>query len=145
MIPEELSGTFFLKFTNAVAMVANRGEATCSSGRTHDFIVAHSGIANAIINIKTIPAPWKTHAVIEFQVLRAPRSVHARYLVKPRRLVSEASHDTIDAKSNYQLPQRTGSPGTSQVEWATTPLHFLRPYAAVHESKYAEWSANAEL
>ena len=160
MTPAELQQLDILLKLKACIIVAAHGEATCSSGRCLDFVVASSCIAPALRSVSFASAPWKTHAFLTFEVMRAPRQVHARFLVRPRRFVSDerAEHADrmqafVDPASQYDsLPPVDAMRRHMESEIGAVPAYMgsslLGPFTddcLDASTRYAAWSRRLEV
>ena len=151
MTPEELYSTGFIKKAKASIITVNHGLPTCRTGRCLDYVVASCALAPALSDFHFVPlAPWIMHDVIGFSILRAPRSVQAKFLIKPTRFLESEKTRWQDSTSafisnSYEAPLKGhGGIGNMSVPLSITPLAFIEEDAKSIGQEYASWSANSE-
>ena len=143
MTPEELQTTSFLGKVKASIVVASEGQASCRSGRLLDYIVASNVLVPALAQVKFTPAPWKTHDMITFKILRAPREIQARFLVRPTRFATNETSSWQDAQAHFTQPQEPHQLGSPDLPLETV-LESAATACEANAQAYASWSQQAE-
>ncbi len=144
MTPEELQTTGFLAWTNSSIVVAAGGVPTCRSGRLLDFIVATNSLIPAISQVTLVPAPWKTHDFISFRILRAPRQIEARFLVRPTRFAATERTTWQDQQAHFVPPTTANGLGHSPINWDHTVLSTAFSACEDNAKVYSQFTSEAE-
>ena len=78
-----------LSFLSACcAEIAHIDSATCIIGKNIDYLVASSALLHALTALEVVPTPWKIHCGLALSLRRAPRELIAKFIIKPRRIVT---------------------------------------------------------
>ena len=145
MTPGELVSTGIPHRSHASVVTVDAGSPTCRTGRCLDFIVASADIVPSISGARFVAAPWKMHDTIAFNILRAPRQVMARFLVRPARFQDSMKTIEQDSRSAYVQPlEGDGDFGEIKIDWKTTALSSVVEGATATGARYASWSSAAE-
>ena len=151
MTPEELYSTGFIKKAKASIITVNHGLPTCRTGMCLDYVVGSCALAPALSDFHFVRlAPWIMHDVIGFSILRAPRSVQAKFLIRPTRFFESEKTSWQDSTSafisnSYEAPLKGhGGIGNMSVPLSITPLAFIEEDAKSIGQEYASWSTNSE-
>ena len=128
----------------ASPLLAAYGSAICRSGRVLDYIVASNCIIPAISDVPFSPAPWETHDFITFKLLRTPRSLEAKYLIRPSRFVSSGFCDWQDQLSHFAPVECDSDLGKPPVDFSSSVFFRMNQACLQTGMRYAAWSRAAE-
>ncbi len=150
MTAEELAASGWLDFVGGVAIVP---PTPSCNGKAMDFFVVAETMSNAVLGAAVVEdAAYSPHSAVRLYVAAAPRSLHKRGLIAPKRIGASLPAGCLPRSAAEALQYGAVAGGTCVSEWilrahlasGSSPQPASDACGAVERSSYAQWICDAE-